>query len=356
VKHWPIGAIVLASAMWVSALFLPVWETRSDQTGLWDTVPGYVPALVGFLGVLVLCPAWYANLLIPPLMAIVLKARPLGFVLSILAFLVAATAYGMLDIYGGNDVAVIVGRRIGYYLWLGSFLVLMLSHAPPGERYHKLQWAFVLLLLLSVGALESLLPVGVSPAEEALRDPNDTATLAQVLAQNPPQAEKDEALWWALIQDRSDASGRAAMLIDGGANVNHVIPDGTSPLILALRGKQNESIVSLLLKAGANVNQMVRYGTPPLVVALQYRASDAVVTQLMQAGADVHYRNQEGATPLIIALEWRASDSVIEQIVRAGAEDKVKYRNVTSAVDYARSLKHSQAVIDLLQESAEKSK
>ncbi len=355
-KHWPIGAIVLASAMWVLALFLPVWDTRSDQTGLWTTAPGYVPALLGFLGIIVLCPAWYANLLIPPMFATVLKARPPGFLLSILAFFVAATAYGMSALHDDYQAHVIVGRRIGYYFWLGSFLVLMLGHAPTGERYHKLQWAFVLLLLLSVGALELLLPARVSPAEEALSDPNDTATLAQVLAQNPPLAHKDEALWWALLQDGSDASGRAAMLIERGANVNHVDSTGKSPLIMALRGNINESIVSLLLKAGANANQAVRYGSPPLVFALQHRASDAVVMQLLHAGADVHFRTREGATPLIIALESHASDGVIEQLVRAGAEDKVKYRNVTSAVDYARSLKHSQAVIDLLQESADKSK
>jgi hypothetical protein len=313
--------------------------------------------LLGFLGILMLCPAWYANLLIPPLFATVLKARPPGFLLSILAFFVAATAYGMSALHDDYQAHVIVGRRIGYYLWLGSFLVLMLGHAHPGERYHKLQWAFVLLLLLSVGALESLIPVRVSPTEEALRDPNDTATLAQVLAQNPPQAHKDEALWWALLQDGSDTSGRAAMLIVHGANVNHVDKIGKSPLILAMDRKINDSIVSLLLKAGANANQTVRYGgPPPLIIALNRKASEAVVAQLLRSGADVHYRNREGATPLILALEWNASDGVIEQIVRAGAEDKVKYRNVTSAVDYARSLKRSQSVIDLLQESAEKSK
>jgi hypothetical protein len=56
------GAVIVAIAMWAISLALPVWETRSNHGGDWGTVIGALPAAIGFLGLLVLCPAWFANL------------------------------------------------------------------------------------------------------------------------------------------------------------------------------------------------------------------------------------------------------------------------------------------------------
>src|SRR5436309_940596 len=106
------GAVIVAIAMWVASLALPVWETRSKNGGDWGTVIGVLPAVIGFLGLLVLCPAWFANLLLIPAIVTLFKGRRIGFWLSFAALAIAASAYAMPGLYGDNDEAVIVGRRI----------------------------------------------------------------------------------------------------------------------------------------------------------------------------------------------------------------------------------------------------
>src|SRR5882724_6260522 len=84
-RFWIAVAILTSVLLWALALGLPIWETRSNNNGVWDVVYGVLPALIGFVGLIVLCPAWFANLLLIPLCYLLYKRRASGYLLSLVA-------------------------------------------------------------------------------------------------------------------------------------------------------------------------------------------------------------------------------------------------------------------------------
>jgi hypothetical protein len=290
---WIAGAIITTVLLWGLSVALPVWETRSDQTGDWAVVRGVIPALLGWLGLLVKCPAWFANLLLIPLCIMFFKGRSGGFVLSLVALALAASAYAMPGIYGDNEEAVIVRRLIGFYCWLGSFLTIALAHAflstAAQRKWIVARVAVVTLMVVAMVGLEWICPVRVSPLEAALKTPNDVTSLTATLARHPPQAEKDVALWWAIRQDLS-AGQRAP-----------------------------SKRVTLLIAAGANPNKADKFGTTLLMRAMPPRGSESLVELLIQAGADVNARDHRGKTVLEIAQEIGSSPECQKLLVNAGA-------------------------------------
>ena len=293
-KFWILGAIIITGLLWCSSFALPVWDTRSDHTGDWDAVPGIVPGLMGWLGIFAYCPAWFANILLIPLCMAFFKWRKAGFPLSLVALGLAASAYIMPGIYGDADEAVIEGRRIGFYVWLGSFLVMVLAHAllspPTRGSWIAARLAVVALMVLCIADLERICPVGVSPLETALKDPKDPTALTAALARNPSQADKDATLKWALRQNLSD---------------NRDVPS-----------KQ----VAMLLAAGANVNQTNEYGDTLLMDVVPPLGSEALVELFVKAGADVNVRDSRGKTALDITREWNRSPECEKFLINAGAK------------------------------------
>jgi hypothetical protein len=287
---WVAAAIITAVLLWGLAVALPVWETRSEQFGNWDAVPGYFPALLGWLGLIVLCPAWFANLLLVPLCILLVKRRTGGYLLSLVALAVAASAYMLPGLYGDNDEAVIMRRLIGFYFWLGSFLILALAHAllvsVARRQRLMIRVGVVLLMVLGIAALERIYRVGTTPLETALRNPGDLTALTATLAKNPSQADKDAALWWALRQDlsadRSAPSKRLTLLIAAGANPNKADKFGDTLLMQAVR---DEAFLKLLVQAGADVNAQDSRGKTILDRARECGSSAECQKILVDAGA-----------------------------------------------------------------------
>lgn len=293
-KFWKVAAIIIACLLWVLSVALPVWDTRSDHGGGWSTVPGILPLLIGFLGIFAKCPAWFANLLLIPLCIMFFKWRRAGFPLSLVALALAASAYVLPGIYGDNDVAVIVERRIGFYLWLGSFVTLALAHAflapAAGWQWIAARVAMVALMVVGMASLERIYPVGVSSLEAALKDSNDLMALNTALAHHPSQADKDAALWWAVQQDLSSG-----------------------------QGKPSRQIV-MLLGAGANPNQSHKFSDPLLIQALPRRGSMELVELLVTAGADVNARDSRGKTVLDRAREMGSGPECEKFLINADAK------------------------------------
>jgi hypothetical protein len=286
---WVAAAIILAVLLWGLAVALPVWDTRSEQNGTWDVAYGIFPALLGFLGILVLCPAWFANLLLVPLCILLVKRRTGGYLLSLVALALAASAYMLPGLYGDNDEAVIMGRLVGFYFWLGSFLALALAHAllvPVAHRQRvMLRVGVVMVMVLGMAGLELIYRVGTTPLETALKNPGDLTTLTATLAKNPSQADKDAALWWALRQEMSSArepSKRITMLLAAGANPNKADKYGDTLLMQAVR---NEPFLALLVKAGADVNARDSRGKTILDRARESGSSPECQKILTDAGA-----------------------------------------------------------------------
>ena len=164
-RSWllPILALTLAAALWALSLALPVWDARSHN-GQVTAVPGILPAFIGWLGILVFCPAWYANPLLLPLGFTLFKARRFGFWLGVCAFALAASAYFMRAIYGDDEPAQLVARKIGFYVWLASFLVILVAHAlqlpPASSPSPRTRWTIFSLLLLIIIILEFTVRLG----------------------------------------------------------------------------------------------------------------------------------------------------------------------------------------------------
>lgn len=288
-----VGAIIMAGLLWSLSVALPVWDTRDDHSGDWSVIHGFVPALLGFLGILAACPAWFANLFLIPLAIMLFKGRKAGFILSLVALALAASAYMLPGLYGDNSEAVIEGRRIGFYLWLGSFVTVALACAllatATDWRWMAARVTLVVLMVLCILRLEKICPVGASPLETALKDPKDLTALTTVLAQHPSQKDKDAALVWALRRNVSD--------------------DREAP------SKQ----VMALIAAGADPNQPDEYGHTLLMNALPPYGSEALVEILVKIGADVNVRDKKGNTALDIEQKTGSSPECQKFLINVGA-------------------------------------
>jgi len=288
-RFWITAAIIIAALLWGLSVALPIWETRSNNNGVWDVVYGVLPALIGFVGLIVLCPAWFANLLLIPLCYLLYKRRTGGYLLSLVALAVAASAYMLPGIYGDNDEDIIMGRRVGFYFWLGSFLILALAHAllaPSARRQSPMiRVGVVLVMVLGMVVLEVIYRVGAPPLETALKNPGDLTALTATLAKNPSQTDKDAALWWAMKQDMSSArepSKRLTLLIAAGANPNKADDYGGTLLMKTVR---NETFLKFLVQAGADVNARDSQGRTILDLARYSGSTPACQKILVDAGA-----------------------------------------------------------------------
>lgn len=238
-----------------------------------------------------MCPAWFANLLLIPLWVMLFRNRKAGFPISLVALALAASAYVLPGLYGDNDEAVIVGRKIGFYLWLGSFVILALAFAAMSRtdrRWIPLRVMLVLLIVLGIGSLEKFYPVGVSPLEAALKDPKDVSSLGTALATHPSQFEKDAALGWAIRQniagDPKTPSKQVVMLLEASANPNETNNDDIL-LMKVLPPYGSEALVELLVKAGANVNARDDWSNTVLDVAIKERSGADCLKFLTNSGA-----------------------------------------------------------------------
>jgi ankyrin repeat protein len=110
---------------------------------------------------------------------------------------------------------------------------------------------------------------------------------------------------------RQGAIEAAQALVDAGANLNQVDPDGISPMQVALLSGHYD-FAGFLIKKGANVNLADRTGRAPLYVAVdmhslewrfnrpapkkvekQYGSAD-IVKMLLERGADVNAQLSAG--------------------------------------------------------------
>ncbi len=103
-----------------------------------------------------------------------------------------------------------------------------------------------------------------------------------------------------LLATKNNNLSKVRSLIDKGANVNFVGPDGKTPLHFAADNR-NIEMVKLLLAKGANVNAADSTGYTPLHFAAVVGDTEVVKLLLAAPGIDVNAANSTGKTTLHFA-------------------------------------------------------
>lgn len=114
------------------------------------------------------------------------------------------------------------------------------------------------------------------------------------------------------------------LFIDHGANVNHVVGNGLTPLMYTCRFSNNYSnikIVKLLLDAGADTNIKNHFGNDALLLSIKYGSCDSnleTIKLLLDNGANINSRNIYGNTPLItscIYIDVSCSIEIVKYLI-----------------------------------------
>jgi ankyrin repeat protein len=108
-------------------------------------------------------------------------------------------------------------------------------------------------------------------------------------------------------------------------SVDCVDEDGNTPLYVAIKSNESNSLVKLFFKYGANVNHRNKENENALILAIDTVNVLSIVRSVIESGADVNYVDEEGNTPLSYAIQ-RSSDKgdyMIEILIEYGA--KVRY-------------------------------
>ncbi|XP_041358312.1 ankyrin-3-like [Gigantopelta aegis] len=105
-----------------------------------------------------------------------------------------------------------------------------------------------------------------------------------------------------LAASRGDAS-LSRLLLNGGANVNAVCCQGSTPLLKALYAMRvNVQCVKVLLDAGADVEVQTISGRSVLHLAI-IKCDEACVESILLAGANPNVQDNYGKTPLWISVQ-----------------------------------------------------
>jgi hypothetical protein len=119
-RRW-LGLLVLAT--WVVSLFLPVFTTCRPG---YDHVEGWFLLAYGWFGIMAYVPAWFANLFVLVVGALLVLEMRVPVWLGTLAALFAATAWWFTDWYDDTGAVPICHYHAGYWIWLGAALIAFL--------------------------------------------------------------------------------------------------------------------------------------------------------------------------------------------------------------------------------------
>uniref|UniRef100_A0A6C0I1W8 Uncharacterized protein n=1 Tax=viral metagenome TaxID=1070528 RepID=A0A6C0I1W8_9ZZZZ len=148
----------------------------------------------------------------------------------------------------------------------------------------------------------------------------------------------------AIYQKNTDI---VKLLLDSGADANKceskgmqtlfefnnnidVVFDGVTPLFAAIsKGDLNYSIVQILLEYGVNVNQCDYHNTSPLYLAIKGR-NTRIANLLLEYGADVNICNYTNTSPLQVAA-MNGNSQIVKALLERGATTDITNADAANA-------------------------
>jgi hypothetical protein len=124
-SRW-IGIAILL--MWAVSLALPVFTTC--RAG-YDHVGGWFLLGFGWMGVMAVQPAWFANIAILVIAGLLFWRRRAPIWLGIATVAIAACAWYFTDMYDDTGTVPICHYHAGYWLWLATAGVALLATFLP---------------------------------------------------------------------------------------------------------------------------------------------------------------------------------------------------------------------------------
>mmetsp|Transcript_15854 Transcript_15854/g.61946 ORF Transcript_15854/g.61946 Transcript_15854/m.61946 type:complete len:592 (+) Transcript_15854:15-1790(+) len=146
------------------------------------------------------------------------------------------------------------------------------------------------------------------------------------------------------LASRRGHAPATALLLQHGADVEALLPDGTTPLLSAAH-HGHADVVRLLVDAGADVQVPRKSGATPLYIAAQ-EGLVPIVRLLLAAGAEVDTALKAGATPLYIAAQNGHAETV-QLLLQHGAQVNVSRGAGTTPLHVACN-EGNEAVVECL--------
>ena len=134
-------------------------------------------------------------------------------------------------------------------------------------------------------------------------------------------------------------------------NVNTPEPDGTTPLMRAVR-ENNSADVDRLLRAGADVKAANRYGVRALSLAC-INGDAAIIEKLLKAGADPNAAGAESESPLMTIARTGNVDAAKVLIAHGAKVDARETWHGETALMWAAAQRHPEMITALLSAGAD---
>jgi len=134
-------------------------------------------------------------------------------------------------------------------------------------------------------------------------------------------------------------------------SVNTPEPDGTTPLMRAVRAN-NTAEIDRLLHAGADAKAMNRYGVTPLSLAC-INGDASVIEKLLKAGADPNAAGPEDETPLMTVARTGSVEAAKALLAHGAKVDARETWHGETALMWAAGQRHPEMVAALIAAGAD---
>lgn len=135
------------------------------------------------------------------------------------------------------------------------------------------------------------------------------------------------------------------VLINNGGNVNTMLDDKTTILMIAAENNKSDAL-ELLLNHKSNVNIKNDFGKTALILAVN-RNNTKIVKLLLEKDAKVNDSDVKGWTPLMYSVDWENTD-LVKLLLEYNPEKNIKNKNGYSALDIAKK-KNNSKIVNLLE-------